>query len=226
MNTSNNKIYSNFKKTVISYVPEQEGLSILDLGCGTGETGTELKKKLGAEVYGISISKEECEAANKVIDGCYLYNLENGLPPELNKKFDVVLLSHVLEHICYPENLLNGIKGVLKPDGIVVIALPNIMHYNSRFNLLRGNFEYTEKGIYDYTHFRWYTFNSTPKLFEKHGYETIIRDVTVSLPFGRFLNKIKSEYVKKKISDLCKKISRGFFGWELVFVVKAKNDGR
>jgi SAM-dependent methyltransferase len=223
MNKSNNKTYSSFEKTVINYIPVKPGLRILDLGCGTGETGVQLKEKFGAEVYGVSISKTECEIASKLIDNCYLYNLEDGLPQELNKKFDVVLLSHVLEHICYPENLLLQIKNVLQPDGIVVVALPNIMHYNSRFNLLRGNFEYAEKGIYDFTHFRWYTYNSTPKLFAKYGYKAVISDVTVSMPFGRLLNRIKNERVKELISALCKKISKGFFGWELVFVFKLNN---
>lgn len=80
MNTSKDKIYTSFQKTVINYIPQKSGLSVLDLGCGTGETGIELKKKFGAKVYGVSISKQECDAANKVIDNCYLYNLENGLP--------------------------------------------------------------------------------------------------------------------------------------------------
>lgn len=222
MYTSKNKTYSSFEKTVINYIPQKQGLSVLDLGCGTGETGIELKEKFGAEVYGVSVSKEECYVANKVIDICYLYNLENGLPSELNKQFDIVLLSHVLEHICYPENLLNDIKNVLKPEGRVIVALPNIMHYNSRFNLLRGNFEYTEKGIYDYTHFRWYTFNSTPRLFEHYGFKAIISDVTVSLPFGRVLNKIKNEKIKQQIQSFLKKISKGFFGWELIFVFQLK----
>lgn len=220
MNKSKNKIYSGFQKTVLNYVPTKPNLTILDIGCGIGETGLELKKKLNAEVYGVSISKGECEIANRSLDKCFLFNLENGLPPDLNKTFDAVLLSHVLEHICYPENLLNDISKILKPDGIVIVTLPNIMHYNSRLNLLKGNFEYEETGIYDYTHFRWYTLNSTPRLFAKFGYKTVIKDVTVWLPVGRILNKIKSERIKETIGKYLKMVSKGLFGWELVYVFK------
>jgi len=42
------------------------------------------------------------------------------------KKFDLVILSQVLEHIENPENFLLKIKGILKPTGVLAIALPNI----------------------------------------------------------------------------------------------------
>ena len=218
MQESNNKIYSSFQKTVINFVPNKPNLTILDLGCGTGETGMMLKQKYGAKVFGVSISEKECEISNQVLEKCYQYDLENGLPFNFVDTFDVVLLSHVLEHICYPEKLLEDLKKVLKQNGIIIVALPNIMHYNSRLKLLLGNFEYTDKGIYDYTHFRWYTFKSAERLFNKHGFKTSIKDVTVSLPFGRILNRIKNEKIKIKITQFLKNISKGFFGWELVYV--------
>lgn len=221
LNYSQNKVYSNFKKTVLDHVPNLNGLQVLDLGCGTGETGAALKKNQTATIYGITLSKEEALLAKEKIDDCFVFNLENGLPDFLkSKKFDVVLMSHVLEHICYPTRLFEDLKDVLSDNGRIIITLPNIMHYNSRFKLFLGNFEYTETGIYDYTHFRWYTFRSAQRLFESNGFKIILKDVTVSMPIGRYLNRIPSEKIKFYIYKLLKNISKGFFGWELVYVLE------
>jgi 2-polyprenyl-3-methyl-5-hydroxy-6-metoxy-1,4-benzoquinol methylase len=221
MNQSEKKTYQNFEKTLINFIPHNEQLKILDLGCGNGEAGKILVNNFGAEVIGVTISEDECENAKKIINKCFVYDLNNGLPEEIKKeKFDYIYMSHVLEHICYPESLLKEIGEVLDINGSILIALPNIMHYNSRFKLFYGDFEYTDTGIYDYTHFRWYTYKSAEELFIKYNYKVIIKDVSIHLPLGRITNKILWPGLKKMVIKLLKSISPGFFGWELVFVLK------
>jgi hypothetical protein len=53
--------------------------------------------------------------------------------------------AHVLEHICYPDKLLTDIRMVLKKDGRFIVALPNIMHYKARMQLIMGNFNYNSQ---------------------------------------------------------------------------------
>lgn len=83
---------------------------VLDVGCGAGDNARVLKER-GLEVDGVSISEMELTAASSFLRKGYLFNLENGLPDSvLQNKYDYIICSHVLEHICYPNRLLLHIK--------------------------------------------------------------------------------------------------------------------
>jgi hypothetical protein len=74
-----------------------------------------------------------------------------------NEKFDVVLAGDVLEHCRQPELVLLQLHDLLKPNGYVVISLPNIAHGDVRLALLTGKFEYRPTGLLDSTHIRFFT---------------------------------------------------------------------
>lgn len=220
MRTSAGKVYS-YKKGnpyVINLVPEQ-ARAILDIGCGAGDTGSILMEQ-GFMVDGITISEDEKREAGQVLRNVYVYNVEQGLPPELQEQYDVVILSHVLEHICYPQKLLKDVQGRLKPNGILIIALPNIMHFNSRWKLTKGNFNYEEYGIWDYTHFRWYTFKSAQQMLKDNNYTVEKADVSGWIPFEHRLKKITPSGFRNGLFRMLKKISPGLFGFQLLYVAK------
>jgi methionine biosynthesis protein MetW len=223
MRTSASKVYS-YKKGnpyVINLVPEQAKL-ILDIGCGAGDTGSILMEQ-GYTVDGITISEDEKREAGQVLRNVYVYNVEQGLPQELQEQYDVVILSHVLEHICYPQKLLKDIQSRLKPNGILIIALPNLMHFNSRWKLTKGNFNYEEYGIWDYTHFRWYTFKSAQQMLKDNNYTVEKADVSGWIPFEHRLKKITPAGLRNGIFKMLKKISPGLFGFQLLYVAKPAN---
>jgi hypothetical protein len=118
--------------------------------------------------------------------------------------------------------LLADIRKIVSEDGIVIVVLPNIMHYSSRLNLMRGIFEYRDAGMYDYTHLRWYTYRSAERLFTTNGFRTRLKDVNVCLPFGRVTNRMPSEAIKLTVAQALKLVSRGFFGYELIYVLEVK----
>jgi len=220
MRTSAGKVYS-YKKGnpyVIGLVPEQAKL-ILDIGCGAGDTGSILMEQ-GYTVDGITISEEEKQEAGQVLRNVYVYNVEQGLPPEMKEQYDVVILSHVLEHICYPQKLLKDVQSRLKPNGILIVALPNIMHFNSRWKLTKGNFKYEEYGIWDYTHFRWYTFKSAQQMLKDNNYTIEKADVSGWIPFDHRLKKITPAGLRNGLFNMLKKISPGLFGFQLLYVAR------
>ena len=190
--------------------------TVLDVGCGAGSLARSLKQR-GAIVDGITISDAELEEARPFLRTGYLQNLEKGLPTQISAKYDVVICSHVLEHICYPDKLLSDIKDVLVDNGHLIIALPNILHYKARIQLALGNFNYQSQGLWDYTHFRWYTYKSAKKLLEKHGFVVEYANVTGELPFNSIFSKILPAQWRKKIFGGLKKISKGFFGYQLLY---------
>ena len=94
---------------------------------------------------------------------CYVADLEDGLPAEARKhRYDCIVFSHVLEHLRAPEQLVRESVGVLTDDGVVLIAVPNVLIWRQRIDFMRGRFEYTDTGVLDRTHLRFYTFKSAP----------------------------------------------------------------
>ena len=82
------------------------GMRILDVGCGTGLLGHEMKKK-GNYVYGLDTSKKELSIASKKLDCVKNADISSN-KIDLPKDFDVVVLSDVLEHLKEPAILQAG----------------------------------------------------------------------------------------------------------------------
>lgn len=191
---------------------------VLDIGCGAGDNARILKDK-GFTVDGITISNDELKQASPFLQQGYLYDLENGLPEEINRAdYDYIICSHVLEHICYPDKLLSHIKTCLKTNGKLIVALPNLFHYTSRWRLIKGDFIYQEAGVWDNTHFKWYTYSTGKALLEKHGFNLIQQTVTGHVPGYSFFSKFLSAGLEKALYSLFAKVSPGLFGYQLIYV--------
>lgn len=133
--------------------------TVLDVGCGAGDNARILARH-GWSVFGITLSPAEQAAAAPVCSKVWVHDLERGLPDEVAGPYDLVLLSHVLEHLRNPDTLLCQIHRILRSGGQIAVALPNILNWHQRLLFLVGRFEYKEEGIMDVTHLRFYTFSS------------------------------------------------------------------
>lgn len=221
MDKVSQKKYKNVGNGNVLRYLSQPGL-VLDIGCGGGDNAIYLKAK-GFEIDGITISELELTEAAPSLRAGYLFNLEAGLPEEVkNNKYDYIICSHVLEHICYPEQLLADVKKCLKNGGHLIVALPNLFHYKSRWELAKGNFNYQATGIWDDTHFKWYTYRTGAALLEKNGFEIITKTVTGRLPGASFFSKVFSEKFSTELYNQLKRISPGFFGYQLLYVATVK----
>lgn len=221
MESLKHKIYGNSGNPDVLNFIKKPGL-VLDVGCGRGDNAR-LLTRLGCTVDGITISPAELETAAPSLRKGFLYDLEKGLPPEIhNIQYDYIICSHVLEHICYPSQLLNNIRQCLKNDGMLIVALPNLFHYNARIKLLKGEFEYQPSGLWDDTHFRWYSYKSGRALLEKHGFAVKVSDVTGTPPLYSLLSKILDDRSCEKFFKLCKKLSPGLFGYQLLYAAALK----
>ena len=83
--------------------------------------------------------------------------------------YDVVLCLDVLEHLVDPAGALAALRG-LAPRGRALISLPNVAHWSLRKELLRGRWEYTESGLLDRTHLRFYTLDTARSLLSQAGW--------------------------------------------------------
>ncbi len=96
---------------------------ILDVGCAVGQF-LNIAKKVGWEVTGTELNKEECAYCQnmglKVLDKPLTIDL---FPSDT---FDAVTLWEVLEHVLYPKDILKNIYKILKPSGVLLIVVPNL----------------------------------------------------------------------------------------------------
>ena len=144
---------------------------VLDVGCSTGYLALALAER-GNEVVGVEY--DEASAAQARARGLEVLtgDLENmDLRAALgDASFDVVIYADVLEHLRDPLPVLRATHPLLRPGGFVVISLPNIAHGDVRLALLDGHFDYTETGILDNTHTRFFTRRSLCRFARDAGF--------------------------------------------------------
>jgi 2-polyprenyl-3-methyl-5-hydroxy-6-metoxy-1,4-benzoquinol methylase len=216
MDLSENKVYQNSGNEDVLKLVNENGLMVLDVGCGAGS----LAKKLVAKdkiVDGISISPDELQQAKPYLRNGYLFNVENGLPPAIERDmYDYVICSHILEHIAYPAKLLSDIQQVIKKNGFLIVALPNVFHYKTRLQLLKGNFPKADAGIWDYTHLRWYTYRSAMETLSEY-FVVETATVTGELPLNSIAKKILPQKAARYLYKILSGVSKGLFGYQLLY---------
>jgi len=145
--------------------------AVLDIGCGSGALGAWIKRgNKSAVVHGIDISPEAGRAAAKQLDAFCCVDLDLLPLPETGLKYDLIILGDILEHLKRPDLFLISINDHLSPGGSVIVSVPNVANYSIRLRLLFGEFRYTETGIMDRTHLRFFTWGSFSELISHCGF--------------------------------------------------------
>ncbi len=165
--------YTGAREDIASLVPWQ-AMHILDLGCSDGSLGLGLKQQRPERrVWGVEYSSELAAKAASRLDEVHEADLSqtDALEQLSQKVFDCIICADVLEHLQQPEQLLEQLHGLLKPDGVLVVSLPNIRHLSAlRAIFLQGSFPRRPRGIFDDSHWRWFTVGDGRRLLEQAGY--------------------------------------------------------
>jgi SAM-dependent methyltransferase len=168
------------------------GLRILDVGCGSGVHGAELKRMLGHRVTGVDISEESIVKARTRIESAFVADVTKPNAYPFKPGFDVIVFSDILEHLYDPVAVLSDHVKLLKPGGHVVVSLPNVAIWNVRLELLFGRFRYQDTGTLDRTHIRFFNRRSFFELLETCGLEVERRRITPGIlrPFVPLIKKV------------------------------------
>jgi len=106
----------------VRHLPTTPGI-LVDIGCGNGHY-LRTAMQLGWEAWGVDLDPKAVETARKtgatVIQGGFP---DTGLP---SAYFDVVTLSHVIEHVHNPIAAMQEVFRILKPGGHLWLATPNL----------------------------------------------------------------------------------------------------
>lgn len=118
------------------YSNKTKNLSLLDIGCSTGTIVNTIGKKFD-NATGIDIDKQAIEYAKRKYD-CKNFQFKIGDAMDikfLDNSFDVVICSHIYEHVPDYNKLISEIYRVLKFDGVCCFAAGN------RLKLIEGHYK-------------------------------------------------------------------------------------
>jgi 2-polyprenyl-3-methyl-5-hydroxy-6-metoxy-1,4-benzoquinol methylase len=141
---------------------------VLDIGCSTGNTGVMLKERgLCQWVSGVELFEQTASIARTRLDHVVVSPIEAALDQIADQSFDCILCLDVLEHLVDPWRVLEQLSKKLKPQGVLITSIPNIRHVSVLFKLfLLGRWTYTDSGILDRTHLRFFTKQSVLSLLD------------------------------------------------------------
>lgn len=155
--------------------------SILDIGAGTGDFLSVVKEN-GWNTIGVEPSEKAKAIAQK--KGVSFVEQTSELE---NNSFDVITMWHVLEHVPNLDNQIKELKRLLKPNGSLIIAVPNFKSFDAK---QYGNFW----AAYDVPiHFWHFSKTAIKKLFAKEDMELV---KVLPMKFDSFYVSLLSEKYK------------------------------
>lgn len=165
------KIYIDKRNDLAALVPSNVQ-SVLDVGCAEGHLGAALKRQGVQYVVGVEQNKVMAAAARNRLDAVYVMDIEQQPWPFSNERFDCVIFGDVLEHLINPWQTLLAVRSVINTGGIVIISIPNLRFWAVLKGLaVYGRWNYTEWGILDSGHLRFFTLNSLRRLLWWCGFQ-------------------------------------------------------
>jgi 2-polyprenyl-3-methyl-5-hydroxy-6-metoxy-1,4-benzoquinol methylase len=176
---------------------------VLEVGPATGYI-TEALNNRGCRVTAIEKDTAVAEITAKLCERMIIGDVEqiDFAADFAGEEFDVVIFGEVLEHLVDPQSVLAQAACILQPKGYVVASVPNIAHGSIRLALLGGEFRYTELGLLDRTHLRFFTRTSLEDLFREAGYSIRVWRRIIVDPFATELQLSETDYPARLVASL------------------------
>jgi len=144
---------------------------ILEVGCGQANFSSQLVKE-GNEIWGIELNPNAAKVASEKLYKVLTGTIEERISEIPDNYFDVIIMNDVIEHLIYPKEVLEQLKTKMVVNGLIVSSIPNVRYSKNLFKLLfKKDWKYTESGILDNTHFRFFTKKSIKRMFTETGFE-------------------------------------------------------
>ena len=189
------KKYTLHKKTKLINQFSNNGKTLLDIGCGTGEFLVTAKKE-NWTIFGVEPNKQAREkAVSKTL------NVVENLEKLGQQKFNVISLWHVMEHLPDLKNQIKKITNLLAEEGTLIIAVPNFksndaIHYKEYW------------AAYDTPRHLWhFSQNAISELFKEQNFKII---KTLPMKFDSYYVSLLSEKYKNGKQNYFKAIYQGW----------------
>lgn len=164
--------YHNTRPELQALIPEN-ARAVLDVGCGAGAFGGDLKRRRGIEVTGVELFAEAAAIAAEQLDNVIVADLDTlQRLPYPRGHFDAMVFGDVLEHVHDPHRLLRALRPHLADDGLIVCSIPNVKHWSVLAPLLvHDRWQYEDQGLLDRTHVHFFTLEQINRMLVETGFE-------------------------------------------------------
>ena len=172
------------------------GREVLDVGCRDGALTKFFVE--GNNVTGVDVDTNALKKASELGINTFEMDLYGGWEELASKGFDVVVAGEVLEHLFFPEKIVEKIKTHLKPGGVFTGSVPNAFSLKNRLKYLLGKKNHTP--LSDPTHINHFSRRELITFLSRY-----FSSVEV-VPLGRFAK--------------LDKFWPGMFSFDLVFICR------
>ncbi|WP_279156400.1 class I SAM-dependent methyltransferase [Obesumbacterium proteus] len=150
--------------------------TVLDIGCGQG-LHAEVFAMYGKKVTGVDFGRSEYFLRNTHERGFELITGDFN-EAELDKQYDCIWCSHVLEHQLNPNQFLKKVAASARPNGIICITVPPLKE-----EIVGGHVSLWNAGLVLY-HLVMAGINCKDAAILKYGYNisVIVRNTPITLP--------------------------------------------
>ena len=172
-----------FSNLVKRWVPEitEEPRKVLEIGCGNGDKLLAFQSA-GYEVFGFEPGVADFKICES--NGLHIFNQPFDVATALSHgPYSILILSNILEHVPYPERLLEEIYPLVETQGVLLINVPNEFNAFQKIFLENTNERYWF--LSPPSHLNYFTPNSLSHLLSDHGWD--IRHRTTRFPMELFL---------------------------------------
>jgi SAM-dependent methyltransferase len=176
---------------LLSLLPaDVEIASICELGCADGTNLRYFGRHFSvphSELVGVDICRSE---RIDVSNFNFVHSSVEAWLATSSERYDLIILSDVLEHLYNPWVVLRAIRERVTNDGRVLISVPNIRNLRYAQAVISGRFLYQKTGLFDETHIRFFSHESIA---------FYLRELGFSVERVGYRPDLSIEYIKKQL---------------------------
>lgn len=160
------------------------GQRLLDVGCWNGEFLARVRDtRLFAELHGVDLIPASVDAARAKGFRAEVVDLNRDRLPFADGHFDAVTMLAVLEHVFDPYAMTAELHRVLRPGGVLAIAVPNVGSFTNRLRILFGRIPITSPDPgWDGGHLHYFTRHAFDRLLTGAGFQIVARKTSGGRP--------------------------------------------
>lgn len=185
----------------------EDQIKVLDIGIGDGVYESLLPQKLldKIQIYGIDLSKNQLARSKKFTKEARVLDLNEQKLPYKDGTFHLIIVSELLEHIFFPEMVLNEAWRTLRPGGYILLTYPNSGSLQLKLALLTAGASPLLNYPRNKEHIRFFNqkdilslFKTRPKIAYYQGLGSFLFDrwnFSAKIPMPRLLQILGNKFL-------------------------------
>jgi 2-polyprenyl-3-methyl-5-hydroxy-6-metoxy-1,4-benzoquinol methylase len=195
------------------------GKRVLEIGAGPGSMTRVLRDSFDCRLTAVEVDEDVIASLTPHCERVYRADLNDPEWPQAltnERKFDVIIVADVLEHLYDPWTALPRIKRLLADDGSIIVSIPHAGHNSVLACLLDEDLAYRDAGLLDKTHIRFFGMKNIQALFDDAGLaiteaEFVIRtpeEAELAAAWNRLPAALRTQLLKNEFGNVYQIVAR------------------